>query len=68
MTNVTIARDMQGLPRGFAHVEFSYEVEAQNALSLSGEQYLQSGSTRVLAISKCSFTNWMVGWFLFERE
>ncbi len=34
--NVTIARDLQGNPRGFAHVEFSNELEAQNALSLSG--------------------------------
>ena len=34
--NVTIARDLQGKPRGFAHVEFSNELEAQNALSLSG--------------------------------
>lgn len=36
MINVTIARDLQGLPRGFAHVEFSNELEAQNALLLSG--------------------------------
>ena len=35
--NVTIARDLQGKPKGFAHVEFSNELEAQNALSLSGE-------------------------------
>ena len=35
--NVTIARDLQGKPRGFAHVEFSNELESQNALSLSGE-------------------------------
>jgi RNA recognition motif-containing protein len=36
--NVTIARDFNGWPRGFAHVEFSNELEAQNALSLSGEE------------------------------
>ena len=36
VTNVTIARDMQGVPRGFCHVEFSNELEAQIALSLSG--------------------------------
>ena len=35
--NVTIARDLQGKPRGFAHVEFSNELESQNALSLHGE-------------------------------
>ncbi len=34
--NVTIARDLQGKPIGYAHVEFSNELEAQNALSLSG--------------------------------
>ena len=33
---MTIARDLQGNPRGFAHVEFSNGLEAQNALSLSG--------------------------------
>lgn len=34
--NVTIARDLQGKSIGYAHVEFSNELEAQNALSLSG--------------------------------
>ncbi len=34
--NVTIGRDMQGMSRGFAHVEFSNELEAHNALLLSG--------------------------------
>ena len=37
--NVTIARDLQGKPKGFAHVEFSNELEAQNALSLSGKSF-----------------------------
>ena len=40
--NVTIARDLQGKPRGFAHVEFSNELEAQNALSLSGAAHFSS--------------------------
>lgn len=40
--NVTIARDLQGNPRGFAHVEFSNELEAQNALSLSGGWFSMS--------------------------
>ncbi|CAL8464716.1 g4251 [Coccomyxa elongata] len=43
--NVTIARDLQGNPRGFAHVEFSNELEAQNALSLSGSILLQQPIT-----------------------
>ena len=38
MMEVSIARDMQGLPRGFCHVLFSNELEAQVALSLSGVQ------------------------------
>lgn len=38
--NVTVARDLQGKPKGFAHVEFSNELEAQNALSLSGKRHL----------------------------
>ena len=51
MINVIIARDLQGLPRGFAHVEFSNELEAQNALLLSGGGSPNSGNLLVLGIT-----------------
>ena len=36
VTNVVIARDGQGLPRGFCDVVFANELEAQAALTLTG--------------------------------